>query len=488
MYCDNQPDFSWLKPYEEKVFLQYFMPYKKVGYVKNATIHAALNLEQRKDGLYVCIYATKKYDPAVIGVLENGREIFREEALLSPTDVYEKTIPLPIQDFFQIRVTVSYAGEELVSYQPQDQGIEQYRHATWLPDPYYKEGLKRDPGDARINNAYGLLLLRRGCFAEAEEHFRAAIRRLTMYVPNPYDSEPFYNLGLALLYQGREKEAYDAFYKATWTSEEQEMSFYGLAVIAARNGKYEEALGFVEKGLVRNVHNVRARGLKAALLAKIGRKEEAFSWVRENLKVDPFDYVSMFVRTALTGESEKPIRKLCRDRQETYLLAAGDFLEAGFYEEALRVLSLADRTKPMILYYTGYILQKLGKTRKALAAYQEAERDSSYLCFPNKLRDIAVLRAAIEANPDGAKAYYYLGCLYYDKLQYDTAIGLWETSEKLDGTFPTVRRNLAIAYFNKRGDREKARRRMSSGAWKTFRHTWSLSKSAMISTVSTSRP
>jgi hypothetical protein len=29
MYCDNQPDFSWLKPYEEKVFLQYFMPYKK---------------------------------------------------------------------------------------------------------------------------------------------------------------------------------------------------------------------------------------------------------------------------------------------------------------------------------------------------------------------------------------------------------------------------------------------------------------------------
>jgi len=491
MYCDNQPDFSWLKPYEEKVFLQYFMPYKKVGYVKNATIHAALNLEQRKDGLYVCIYATKKYDPAVIGVLENGREIFREEALLSPTDVYEKTIPLPIQDFFQIRVTVSYAGEELVSYQPQDQGIpepaepvsaaeqpedirtneelfitaqriEQYRHATWLPDPYYKEGLKRDPGDARINNAYGLLLLRRGCFAEAEEHFRAAIRRLTMYVPNPYDSEPFYNLGLALLYQGREKEAYDAFYKATWTSEEQEMSFYGLAVIAARNGKYEEALGFVEKGLVRNVHNVRARGLKAALLAKIGRKEEAFSWVRENLKVDPFDYVSMFVRTALTGESEKPIRKLCRDRQETYLLAAGDFLEAGFYEEALRVLSLADRTKPMILYYTGYILQKLGKTRKALAAYQEAERDSSYLCFPNKLRDIAVLRAAIEANPDGAKAYYYLGCLYYDKLQYDTAIGLWETSEKLDGTFPTVRRNLAIAYFNKRGDREKARSEMEA--------------------------
>ncbi len=36
--------------------------------------------------------------------------------------------------------------------------IEQYRHATYRPDPYYLEGgLKRDPGDIRINNAYGSL-------------------------------------------------------------------------------------------------------------------------------------------------------------------------------------------------------------------------------------------------------------------------------------------------------------------------------------------
>ena len=37
MYTDNQPDFSWLQPYEEKSWVQYFMPYSEVGYVKNAT-------------------------------------------------------------------------------------------------------------------------------------------------------------------------------------------------------------------------------------------------------------------------------------------------------------------------------------------------------------------------------------------------------------------------------------------------------------------
>ncbi|MGN1022593.1 MAG: DUF5107 domain-containing protein [Lachnospiraceae bacterium] len=489
MYCDNQPDFSWLKPYEEKVFKQYFMPYKEVGYVKNATIHAVLNMEQKTDGLYVCVYATQKYDPAVIRVLENGKEIFREKTVLSPVDIYEKTIPLTIQDICQIRVIAEYEGQELVSYQPKKQGIpepiepvsaakkpediqtneellitaqriEQYRHATWLPDPYYLEGLKRDPEDARINNAYGLLLLRRGCFSEAEKHFRTAIKRLTMYVPNPYDSEPFYNLGLSLLYQGNRKEAYDAFYKATWTSEEQEMSFYYLAAISAENGRYAEALEFADKGLVRNTHNVKARGLKAAILAKLGKKEEALSWIAENGKVDPFDYVSMFVRAALTGESEKPITDLMRNNPETFLMVARDFSEAGFYEEAVHVLSLADASKPMIRYYRGYCLEKLGRTQEALSEYQEAEKDPSYLCFPNKLKDIIVLKAAMKANPGGAKACYYLGCLYYDKLQFDTAINLWETSEKLDAGFPTVHRNLAIAYFNKRGDRKAARKEM----------------------------
>lgn len=53
--------------------------------------------------------------------------------------------------------------------------IEQYRHATYLPDPYYCEGLKRDPGDIRINNAYGSLMMRRGKLAEAEQHFRKAL-------------------------------------------------------------------------------------------------------------------------------------------------------------------------------------------------------------------------------------------------------------------------------------------------------------------------
>ena len=139
--------------------------------------------------------------------------------------------------------------------------LEQYRHATYLPDPYYLEALRRDPGDSRANNAYGLLLMRRGRFDQAETYFRAAIDRLTARNPNPYCSEAYMNLGLCLRYQGREDEAYDAFFKATWTAAEQETSYYHIACIDCKRGDYALALEHVERSLVRNSHNLKARAL-----------------------------------------------------------------------------------------------------------------------------------------------------------------------------------------------------------------------------------
>src|ERR1017187_185201 len=81
--------------------------------------------------------------------------------------------------------------------------LEQYRHATRSPEAYWIEGLEREPDDARLNNAMGLFYLRRGEFSKAEDSFARAIRRLTIRNPNPYDGEPFYNLGLTRLYQGK---------------------------------------------------------------------------------------------------------------------------------------------------------------------------------------------------------------------------------------------------------------------------------------------
>ena len=83
-------------------------------------------------------------------------------------------------------------------------------------------------------------------------------------------------------------------------------------------------------------------------------------------------------------------------------------------------------------------------------------------CFPHRLEDLNVLQSALAAVPGDAKAWYYIGNLWYDKRRYEDAIAAWEKSRELDAAFPTVHRNLALAYFNKRKEPQKARREMEA--------------------------
>lgn len=546
VFTDNQPDFTWLKPFEEKVFRQYFMPYKAVGQVKNATVEAAVHLSLEGEQAHVIVYATSRHKAAHI-VLKVGKEtVWEESVALSPVDIYEKKIPLGGK-VAEEQLHISVWAEEncLVEYRPEPeelprlpdparaakepeeirtneellmtgQHIEQYRHATYLPDPYYLEGLKRDAGDIRINNAYGLLLLRRGLFQEAEKYFCKALERLTERNPNPFNSETYYNLGLCLFYQGKREESYDAFYKATWSNEQQEMSFYYLAALDAGRGVYGKALEHIERALVKNAHNIKARGLKAYLLRKCGRQKEAVQWIAENLELDPFDYVSGYElllwkqKGCISGQSEaaeqslqKALQEKMRNFPENYLMTARDYAEAGAYEEAIGILEQCTAKYPLLYYYRAYYtdrgnskaetagksggvaayggesaesmsesiesmpesaenmpdtvgkLTESDKTAQVSWLLVEAEQCAPDYCFPNKLEDMAVLQFAIERGCL-KRAPYYLGNLEYDKLQWETAWKLWEHAAAADDSFAIVHRNLALAYYNRAGQPDRA--------------------------------
>lgn len=77
-------------------------------------------------------------------------------------------------------------------------------------------------------------------------------------------------------------------------------------------------------------------------------------------------------------------------------------------------------------------------------------------CFPNKLEDITVLERAAGSCPGDSMARYYLGNLWYDRLQADRAVEMWEQSACIRDDFPTVHRNLSIAYYNKQKDGARA--------------------------------
>ncbi len=480
VYCDNQPDFTWLRPFEEKTFTQYFMPYKAVGQVKNASREVVLGLESGNGRVSFTVYATGVYRDARVVLTNDGAAVYDGIATLSPVDVLRDEVAIDAPDT-ALRLSVYDAsGRLLLSWQPEEKRIEpvpepmppakppreimtveqlyltglhleQYRHATYLPDDYYEEALRRDPGDSRTNDAYGLLLLRRGRFTEAEKRFRAAIARLTGRNPNPVSGEAFLNLGLSLLYQGREAEAYDAFYKATWTAAEQETGYYFLAAIDCCRGDYALALEHVERSLVRNAHNLKARALRGMILDSLGRDAEAAAWYEANLALDAFDYVSRLESGDLDGAL-----RLMNGRESSFIEAAVDYAEAGYYADAVDILDRCPSPGPMTLYHKALYASKLDGNVADLALSDAAGADDLY-CFPNRLEDIAVLEYAMAHNPRDARAPYYLGCLFYDRRRYAEAAALWEKSAALDPGFPTVWRNLALAYFNRQNAPQKAR-------------------------------
>lgn len=462
-FTDNQPDFSWLAPLEEKRFTQYFMPYQKLGTVHNATKDLAMNYENGA----VHLYATGNVGTITVSVFDKEHCVFEKNISLHTTDFYSfdvdhaEKIVIKRNNLPYLEYEVNGKKQEVpeaASAPPDPEDcktnedlylyglhIEQYRHATYAAEDYYLEGLKRDRTDIRLNNAYGKLILKRGLFRESEKYFRTAVEKSVRSNPNPYDSEPYYNLGLALLYQNRVDESYDAFYKSAWSNACQEAAFYHLACISMRRGDTVLALEHIENAVIKNSHNFKALDLKAMILKKLGREEEANEIAKTVLEKDPLDIISRRIL------GEKP-----DIHYNTAIETAIEYAAGGFIDEAIAVLEEDESGYPLIGYYLSYYYHLLGKEDNA-DKYQKLAWNTEFTgCFPHRLTDSIVLKYIVSSYDRDWRAQYYLGCLLYDKNRYDEAINCWENSVSINNKFPTSHRNLALAYYNKKQDAARA--------------------------------
>jgi len=482
VFTDNQPDFTWLKPHEEKTFVQYFMPYKGVGRVGNATKDAVISLSQESaDQLLLKVYVTGIYDRATIQVTDGEKIICEKKADLSPQKCYETHIPLP-EKLDTCRFVVRSGKKTLVSHSVYEeklkpvpepaqllpdpvnlksleelylaaQHLEQYRHATYEPADYYLEGLKRDSSDIRLNNGYGLLLFKRGQIHESIPYFKKAIEKQTWKTPNPYSGECYFNLGLAYLTIGKDKQAYDAFYKSTWSAEMQSAGFYWLASLSVKKSSLEEALNFISLSMIRNWHNMKARTLKAAILRLLGQDNAAL--LIESLEIDPL-YMGCLYEKAKSESSLNSWKQKMREDAHNYLELALDYIKSGLYDDALCILDACNDTSPLLFYYRGYVNFKTGNSKEAIHNFTAGEAANSDYCFPNRIEEIEILTTAIQSLNQSPMAHYYLGNLYYDKKQYGLATTHWETAIEENNKLAMCWRNLSISYYNKQNNRKKA--------------------------------
>lgn len=349
------------------------------------------------------------------------------------------------------------------------QHLEQYRHATFEPEAYYLEGLKRDSGDIRLNVAYGILLMRRGLYKDGEQHFRKAIERLTWRNPNPYDSEAYYQLGVALRGQNRLDEAYTAFHKSVWSAAWQDAGYFSLAQISSHKGEYAEALDQAERSLIRNSRNYKARNLKAAMLRKLGLLEQAKAFAMETMGLDIADFgayneLALALRALEdTAGAEKVLSELhllMRSDAYNYLNLISDYMGCGLLPEAIeigeRAVPAGSSVYPVLHYALGELYARTGQLQKAEEQRSAGQSADPAYCFPNTLFELALLESTVEASPEDDKAYYYLGNFFYDKKRPEEAIASWERSRELRGDYATVHRNLGLAYFNKQDNPQAA--------------------------------
>ncbi len=479
VFTENQPDFTWLMPYEEKRFTQYFMPYQEVGVVKNASKDLVFNIDRNADGtVWLKLYATSRQHVHVVLKNDDGAVYYEREADLDPAHLLMESsvdvggAPLgelafcandlqwhaepddirPIPDPAEAPLTPKDTKTNDQLYLT-GLHLEQYRHATWNPTDYYEEALRRDPDDCRCLNQMGLWLLRRGRFARAEKYLRRAQRVLYRRNPNPYDGEPLYNLALALKYQGKWHEAYEWFWKAAWNYGWRSAALYQAACVSTREGRLRDALDEVEGSLAVNTRHYKSLALKATILRLLGRREEALQVCRESKRLDLFNYGCRYEEYLLTGDEAvlDELTGIMHGAFNNYDELALDYWQCGQDATAVAVWKLAienNATTAMTYYYMGMAGDKRG--------FDEGARADSSYCFPNRLEAILALNAAIARNPGDAKANYYLGTLYYGARQYDAARRHWSRSAELDPDFPPVWRNLALDEFNKNNNPEQA--------------------------------
>jgi tetratricopeptide (TPR) repeat protein len=500
-YTDNQPDYSWLQPYEGKAVTMIWFPVRELGGLKYANRNGALNLEVVKQRTaQVRINTTSPHEKAQVILKAKGDILLKEAITISPALPYGKDVRLPegiVEDDLHLAL-ISADGGTLLSYKPSEHHppdyplpqalnpppppeeiktieelyltglrLDQFYNASLDPMPYYQEALKRDSADYRVNTQLGILNIKHKRWQAAEENLRTAVNRITANYTRPKDGEAHYYLGVVLKAQGRLDEAYDQFYRATWSAAWHTPAYYQLAEIDCRQGNFATALDHLDRAISTNSNNLNALNLKTVVLRKLGKMEQAQEQAEHVLQQDILNHQArneLGILQSQTGNEQKSaqlqveLMQLMRNDVQSYLELATDYANCGFYQEAIDLLTRLEKEGnryPMLYYYLGYYYEQIGEAQKAAAYYQTACEMPHTYCFPFRDESITVLRHAMKANPKDARAPYYLGNLLYEH-QPENAIMEWEKSRDLDASFYIVHRNLGLAYEEVRQDVAKA--------------------------------
>lgn len=481
-WSDNQPDYSWIAPYETRKVKQFWFPVKGIGGVKNVTIDGAVNVERREaDQLLVGFHSTRVLEDCTVTLSRGGKPVFVEKSVaIDPNRPWCRvlTIEPESKDQDYTATIADASGNEFLSYTPVPDDphdplppkvanpkepkdyvsaelayevglrLEQFHNGILDPEPYYRRALEIDPDYSRANLAMGMRLAKNGCFGEAKTFLEKAVARVTQNHTRTLDAAPEYYLALVERELGNFKRSEDLFWRCTWRASYKKESFVEISRLAALRGDWSEALARIDDALALGQDEAKLWTLKGVFLRKLGKDQDAVRCFTRAIVCDPLEYWAVVERDGV-AEAEKN-RGI---KAQQLLEAVCDYFGIGAWEEIVALcdfalakaareepyategalplketLAACDSYKsPMFAYFRAYAQEMLNP--KGVVAVGKV--DWIY-CFPSRLEELEVLKWAADELKDDADVQYFLGEILWNMDQKGEALAAWRKAIELN--------------------------------------------------------
>ncbi|MEM1601951.1 MAG: DUF5107 domain-containing protein [Candidatus Bathyarchaeia archaeon] len=458
-------------PLSFESWTEYWYPVRGLRNIIFANKNAAIDVEEIGNGKIILrVSPSMEFKNARLKIVSPREEIIYEEIVdLSPKHTLVRELSVNVEK--PILKIFSEDGREILSWdfrsyrtslpetpswkgEAEDWGWRDSNEELWLKgidafkrehpkvaERFFQKSLEKDPGFSRSLAWLGLLRYLSGLYEDAESLLKMALRR------NPYDDDARYYLCLTLIALNRNDDAERNLWRLYTFGKNRSLALYLLGVLKAKLELYEEAEKFLREAAASNSFNLRALTLLSAILRRRGKREEALEILKRCAELMPLDYLVISEKYLLS--SDKDAEKVLFSNYQKVLEASKEYIFAGLFDDAAKILDAAlghGIKNPLIYYYLGYALKKMGRIKDAEYYYRKGEKESIDYIFPHRLMDIEVLRDAVSSLEGCQTAHYLLGNVLFHVGRWEEALSEWEKALYSGLEHPILYRNIGFSY------------------------------------------
>lgn len=282
----------------------------------------------------------------------------------------------------------------------------------------------------------------------------------------------YYLWGKTAELQRKYDEALEAYQKALVCDRQAYHVMRNLAVLLIKVGKHQQAVSWINKMIEQDPADTQSRSLLANLYMSLGKVDEAAKVFREILDAEPENLNAMlmlgslYARNRQYSEAREILEKLVELEPESYsghYYLAKLYQELRFYDKSLAAYekALSLNWSAMLSFEAAALYEYQEKYDDALKLYERVLSENEeneqvrallvnvYLRKGDTDRALEELEKLRSFSEDPKKVDFTIGRILLDEKRFDEAIALFSRMLKENPKLDGARSMLVMAYYQK---------------------------------------